>query len=82
MGGRNLKNIGELYLGFSDAQNYSQRKNKNAFNEIFVRNHYLLIEKRIVLILILKFVLEKMYHIVFITDCIKRQRWDNINAIR
>lgn len=36
-----MKNIGELYLGFSDAQNYSQRKNKEAFNEIFVRNYYL-----------------------------------------
>lgn len=36
-----MKNISQLYLGFSDAQNYSQRKNKEAFNEIFVRNHYL-----------------------------------------
>jgi len=36
-----LKDISQLYLGFSDAQNYSQRRNKEAFNEIFVRNHYL-----------------------------------------
>ena len=36
-----MKEISQLYLGFSDAQNYSQRRNKEAFNEIFVRNHYL-----------------------------------------
>ena len=36
-----MKSIRELYLGFSDAQNYAQRKNKNAFNDIFVRNFYL-----------------------------------------
>lgn len=36
-----MKKISELYLGFSDAQNYSQRKNKQAFNEVFVKNSYL-----------------------------------------
>lgn len=30
-----------MYLGFSDAQNYAQRQNKAAFNNIFVRNVYL-----------------------------------------
>lgn len=36
-----LKKINELYLGFSDAQNYAQRKNKQAFNDVFVKNVYL-----------------------------------------
>ena len=36
-----MKKIKELYLGFSDAQNYSERRNKEAFNEIFVKNKYL-----------------------------------------
>lgn len=36
-----MKNVSQLYLGFSDAQNYSQRQNKVAFNDIFVRNYYL-----------------------------------------
>lgn len=36
-----MKTVEELYLGFSDAQNYSQRQNKAAFNEIFVKNSYL-----------------------------------------
>ncbi len=36
-----MKTINQIYLGFSDAQNYSQRQNKVAFNEIFVRNFYL-----------------------------------------
>ena len=36
-----MKNISQLYLGFSDAQNYTQRQNKAAFNDIFVRNYYL-----------------------------------------
>ena len=30
-----MKTIKELKLGFSDAQNYSQRKNKKFFNDIF-----------------------------------------------
>lgn len=36
-----LKKIADLKLGFSDAQNYTQRQNKNMFNEIFVRNVFL-----------------------------------------
>ena len=36
-----MKNINQLYLGFSDALNYAQRRNKSAFNDIFVKNHYL-----------------------------------------
>ncbi len=36
-----MKTINQIYLGFSDAQNYSQRQNKTAFNDIFVRNLYL-----------------------------------------
>lgn len=36
-----MEKIKDLYLGFSDAQNYAQRKNKQAFNEVFVRNSYL-----------------------------------------
>lgn len=36
-----MKKVKDVYLGFSDAQNYAQRKNKEAFNEVFVRNSYL-----------------------------------------
>ena len=36
-----MKTVGQMYLGFSDAQNYAQRQNKAAFNDIFVRNVYL-----------------------------------------
>lgn len=36
-----MKTVNQIYLGFSDAQNYSQRQNKVAFNDIFVRNYYL-----------------------------------------
>ena len=36
-----MKTIQDLYLGFSDATNYSQRGNKEAFNSIFVKNHFL-----------------------------------------
>lgn len=36
-----MKTISELNLGFSDAQNYSQRGNKSLFSSIFVRNSYL-----------------------------------------
>ncbi len=36
-----MKTIQELNLGFSDAQNYTQRKNKNMFSSIFVKNKYL-----------------------------------------
>ena len=36
-----LKTIKELYLGFSDAQNYSKRKYKEFFINIFVRNSFL-----------------------------------------
>ena len=35
-----MKTIKELKLGFSDAQNYSQRKNKKFFNDIFVKNTF------------------------------------------
>lgn len=36
-----MKSIGELNLGFSDAQNYTQRANKDLFNHIFVKNQFL-----------------------------------------
>lgn len=36
-----MKNIGDLNLGFGDAENYKQRENKQLFNEIFVKNKYL-----------------------------------------
>jgi len=36
-----MKTVDQIYLGFSDAQNYSQRQNKAAFNDIFVRNYFL-----------------------------------------
>lgn len=36
-----MKNISELNLGFSDAQNYTQRNNKEMLNEVFVKNYYL-----------------------------------------
>lgn len=36
-----MKTIKELNLGFSDAQNYTQRANKDLFNHIFVRNQFL-----------------------------------------
>lgn len=36
-----MKKIGELNLGFSDAQNYTRRDNKKMFNDIFVKNYFL-----------------------------------------
>lgn len=36
-----MKTISELNLGFSDAQNYTQKRNKKFFNDIFVKNHFL-----------------------------------------
>ncbi len=36
-----MKTIEQLKLGYSDAQNYSKRKDKVFFNEIFVRNSFL-----------------------------------------
>lgn len=36
-----MKTVGEVYLGFLDAQNYSLRENKDAFNNIFVKNTFL-----------------------------------------
>ena len=36
-----LKSIQELNLGFSDAQNYTQRGNKQILSEVFVKNIYL-----------------------------------------
>ncbi len=36
-----MKTIEDLSLGFSDAQNYTQRRNKDFFNEIFVKNIFL-----------------------------------------
>lgn len=35
------KSIGSLNLGFSDAQNYIQRNNKQILSEVFVKNSYL-----------------------------------------
>ncbi len=36
-----MKLIKELNLGFNDAENYKKRENKELFNTIFVKNHYL-----------------------------------------
>lgn len=36
-----MQSIGELNLGFSDAQNYTQGANKQLFNNIFVKNQFL-----------------------------------------
>ena len=36
-----MKKIEDLNLGFSDAQNYAQRANKQMLSEIFVKNAYL-----------------------------------------
>lgn len=36
-----MKKIKELNLGYSDAQNYIQRTNKQMFSEVFVRNSFL-----------------------------------------
>lgn len=36
-----LKTVGELNLGFSDAQNYTLRANKQMLSEVFVKNAYL-----------------------------------------
>ena len=35
------KSIVSLNLGFSDAQNYTQRGNKQMLSEVFVKNAYL-----------------------------------------
>ena len=35
-----LKSIDSLNLGFSDAQNYTQRGNKQMLSEVFVKNYY------------------------------------------
>ena len=36
-----LKNVQNLNLGFSDAQNYAQRSNKQMLSDVFVKNAYL-----------------------------------------
>ena len=36
-----LKTISELNVGYSDAQNYMRRANKQMFSEVFVKNDYL-----------------------------------------
>ena len=36
-----LKPVQDLNLGFSDAQNYTQRGNKQMLSEVFVKNSYL-----------------------------------------
>lgn len=36
-----MKSIKELNLGYSDAQNYALRKNKQMFSEVFVKNTFL-----------------------------------------
>ena len=38
---KQMKTIAELNLGFSDAQNYSLKNNKNMFNDVFVKNSFL-----------------------------------------
>lgn len=45
-----MKTIKELKLGFSDAQNYSQRKNKKFFNDIFVKNTFWIVYLMIIFI--------------------------------
>ena len=36
-----MKTISELNLGFSDAENYKRRENKQLFQKLFVQNEYL-----------------------------------------
>ena len=36
-----MKAIPKLNLGFSDAENYQRRENKDLFNSIFVKNEFL-----------------------------------------
>lgn len=36
-----MKKINKLNLGFTDAENYKRRENKDLFNKIFIRNKYL-----------------------------------------
>lgn len=36
-----IRSVGELNLGFSDAQNYNQRRNKQMLSDVFVKNSYL-----------------------------------------
>ena len=36
-----MKAIPDLNLGFSDAENYQRRENKQLFNSIFVKNRFL-----------------------------------------
>ncbi len=36
-----MKPIAELSLGYSDAENYQRRENKDLFNSVFVKNEYL-----------------------------------------
>jgi len=44
-----MKSINQLNLGFSDAENYKRRENKQIFQKLFVKNEYLdqLLEPRI-----------------------------------
>lgn len=39
--GNNMKAVKDLNLGYSDAQNYTQRGNKQILSELFVKNDYL-----------------------------------------
>lgn len=39
--GVDMISISRLSLGFSDAENYSRRENKELFNRIFIKNNYL-----------------------------------------
>ncbi len=36
-----MKKINELVFGFSDAENYKRRENKDLFNQVFLQNSYL-----------------------------------------
>lgn len=36
-----MKQVSELQLGFSDAENYRRRENKDLLNKVFIRNQYL-----------------------------------------
>jgi len=36
-----MKSILDLKFGFSDAENYRRRENKDLFNKVFIRNQHL-----------------------------------------
>lgn len=36
-----MKSLADLQFGFSDAENYRRRENKDLLNQVFIRNKYL-----------------------------------------